>query len=437
MTANMNTSIPGPESEKWLDKSALYEPKCMTQQAPIVWDHAKGIQVTDVDGNTFIDWTSGVLVTNVGHSHPEHVKRICNQVERLMNCYDFPTPERIELAEKLVKITPHNLDKTFLVTTGSEATESAMRVAKRYTGNFEIISFYGGFHGRTYGAMSMGGKKGGKYKFGPLMNGVLFAPYGYCYRCPFNMKFPRCDYFCISFLDKIVEAESCGSLAALIIEPYQGGAGFIFPPEGYLKRIEEFCRAYNIVFILDEVQASFGRTGKMFALEWEDLRPNLLCLGKGIGSGIPIAAMMAGSRILEPLSPGEMSSTTGGNPVSSAAALAVLDIIKKEKLVENSLKIGKYIKSRLLQLKDKIKIIGDVRGRGLIMGVEIVEDKRSKNPAPELTRKLVDACCSNGLMVGKVGYYGNVIRVAPPLIINETEAEEAGDLFEKSIRNLA
>jgi 4-aminobutyrate aminotransferase len=437
MISNKITAIPGPESKKWLEKSNVFEPKCMTQQAPLVWESAHGVQIKDVDGNSYIDWTSGVLVTNVGHSHPEHVNRICHQIEKLMNCYDFPTPERIELAENLVKITPSNLDKSFLLTTGSEATESAMRCAKRFTGNFEVISFYGAFHGRTYGAMSMGGKKGTKYQFGPLMSGVIFAPYGYCYRCPFNMEYPKCDYFCVSFIEKIIEAESCGSLAALIIEPYQGGAGFVFPPEGYLKRIEELCKAYNIIFILDEIQSSFGRTGKMFALEWEDLKPNLLCLGKGIGSGIPSAALMAESRILESLSAGEMSSTTGGNPISAAAALAVLDIMEEEKLVENSLKMGAYIKARLGKLKDELKIIGDVRGKGLVIGVEFVKDKTSKEPDAELTQKLVSECCTNGLMVGRVGYYGNVIRVAPPLVINEAEAEESCDLFEKSIRSLA
>jgi len=435
MITKVTGPLPGPESQKYLSLSERYEPRCMSQQAPIVWDQAEGVVVTDVDGNRFIDFTSGVLVTNVGHCHPKHVQALQKAAARLMNCYDFPTPERVTFAQKLVELMPENLDQAFLLTTGSEATEAAMRVAKRFTGRHEIISFYGGFHGRTYGAMSMAGKMGTKKQFGPLMPGCIYAPFPYCFRCPFKKKPEACGLFCLEFLDTVVSVESTGDLAALIIEPYQGGAGFIFPPEGFLTKLQAWCREQEVLFILDEVQSSFGRTGTMFAFEWEDLRPNLLCLGKGIGSGMPTAALMAESRIMACLAPGEMSSTTGGNPLSCAAGLAVLEIFEEEKLVENSARIGAYLKERFLQMQEWSHILGDVRGRGLVMGLEFVTDRQSNEPSPEITVEFINRCCQNGLLVGRVGVHGNVIRIAPPLVINENEAEEAADIVEKVLRS--
>lgn len=436
MLISLKTKIPGPKSLEYLKISDEYEPKCMTQQFPLVWDRASGVSVTDVDGNTFIDMTSGVLVTNVGHSHPEHVESIREQVGRLMNCYDFPTPQRIEFSKKLVEKTPENLDRAFLLTTGSEATESAMRIAKRFTGKFEIISFYGAFHGRTYGAMSMAGKMSTKKSFGPTMPGAIQVPYPYCYRCPFKMKKETCDFYCLEYIDYALSAQSTGEIAALIIEPYQGGSGFIFPPDGYLKKLEEWCKSRDIIFIVDEVQASFGRTGKFFAIEWENLKPNLLCLGKGIGSGIPTSAVMGEARLFDSLAPGEMSSTTGGNPVSCAAGLAVLNIIEKENLVENSAKIGELMKNRLVNLAEKSSYIGDVRGKGLVMGIEFVNDKKSKEPSPEKTIEFINRCAEKGVIFGRVGWYGNVIRVAPPLVIKEDEANEALEVIQSVIEDM-
>lgn len=433
MIINIKTKIPGPKSLEYLKMSDDYEPKCMTQQFPLVWEKALGVAVTDVDGNTFIDMTSGVLVTNVGHSHPKHVEAIREQVGKLMNCYDFPTPQRVEFSKRLVEKTPKNLNRAFLLTTGSEATESAMRIAKRYTGKFEIISFFGAFHGRTYGAMSMAGKMSTKKQFGPPMPGAIQVPYPYCYRCPFKMNKETCNMYCLEYIDYALSAQATGQVAALIIEPYQGGSGFIFPPDGYLKRLEEWCMNRNILFIVDEVQASFGRTGKFFAIEWEDLKPNLLCLGKGIGSGIPTSAVMGESELFESLAPGEMSSTTGGNPVSCAAGLAVLEIIEKEKLVENSAKIGGLMKTKLQNIADKSSYIGDVRGKGLVMGIEFVSNKKSKEPSPEKTVEFINRCAEKGVIFGRVGWYGNVIRVAPPLVIKEEEAYEALEVIEKVI----
>lgn len=431
-----SSKVTGPKSAQWLKLSRQFEAGCMSQQAPIVLDHGKGVMLWDVDGKAYYDWTSGVLVTNCGHSHPRMIEAIARQAATLMNVYDFPTPPRLELARRLVGLSPKHLNRCFLVTTGSETTEAALRLAKRYTDRNEIMSFWGGFHGRTLGAMSMGGKASGKKGFGTLMPGVVFSPYAYCYRCPFQMIYPKCDLFCAGWLDHVKKTESTGDIAGLIVEPYQGASGFIVPPKGWLKRVQEWCRSNDVLFILDEVQASFGRTGKMFALEHEHLKPNMLCLGKGIGSGVTTAALMSEERIFACLAPGEMSSTHGGNPLCAAVSLAVLDIFKEEKLEENSATIGRYMLGRFRKMQKACRTLGDVRGQGLVMGLEFVKDKRTKEPAADITVEVINRCVAGGLLVGRVGFYGNVIRVAPPLVITRTEAAKSCDIMEKVLKSL-
>ncbi len=426
----------GNKTKELLEISKKYEPQCLNWQAPVVWDHAKGAEIWDVDGKHYIDWTSGVLVTNVGHAHPVLAEALAKQAKRLLNPFDFPTPERIKLTKRLVDLFPPHLDKAFFVTTGSEATDAAIRMAKRYSGKFEILSFWGGFHGRTYGPMSVAGSIKTKKGFGPTVPGSIFAPYPYCYRCPFGKTYPDCDMFCLKFLDKVVEVESTGNLGALIIEPYQGAAGFIFPPEGFLKKLENWAKERGLVFILDEVQASYGRTGTMWAFEHENLKPNIVTLGKGIGSGVPIAAVVTESKIVNSLDTGEMSSTLGGNPLSCAGALAVLDIMEKEKLVERAKNLGGYLKERLDDLKKKYEFIGDVRGKGMVYGIEFVKDKNSKEPAPALTKEIVLKCVESGLMVGKVGLYGNVLRVAPPLVIEKELIDKSVEIFDSVLSKI-
>ena len=434
MIANVKTPVPGPNSLKYKAISAKYESHSLNQQAPIVWDHAQGVTVWDVDGNSFVDWTSGVLVTNVGHSHPKMAKAIADQAHRLLNCYDFPTIERVTLAERMVKLAPSNLDNAFFATVGSEAVDAAVRVAKRHKGKFEIISFFGGFHGRTMGTMSVAGKTGTKREFGPTVPGVLFVPFPDPYRNPFGSSSTDVAGQCLEFMDKALLAQSTGSVAGLIIEPYQGASGFIFPPDGYLTSLQQWCRDRDILFILDEVQASFGRTGKFLALEWEGLQPNLVSIGKGIGSGMPISCLLAESSVMSSLGTGEMSSTWGGNPICCAASHAILDIFEEENLVENARVIGEYMKARLTAMKDKCRYLGDVRGRGLVMGLDIVKDRKTKERDPETTMKIITKCCENGLIIGAVS--GNVIRVAPPLVISKDEADESLDIMEKVLTSL-
>ena len=429
--------IPGPKSAELLKLSRTYEPPCMADQLPVVWDHGEGVWVTDVDGNLFLDFTSGVLVTNLGHSQPHHVEAIQKQAARLMNCYSFPTPERVTLSQRLVDIMPDNLDKVFLLTTGAEATEAAIRIAKRYTGKHEILSFYGGFHGRTYGPMSVAGSMKTKRKFGPQLPGGILAPFPYFYRDFYQSETEEeCGDRCIENLDRIIESTSTGDLGAVITEPYQGGAGFIFPPDGWLKKLENWAKERGLIFILDEVQSSFGRTGKMFAFEWDDLRPNMVCLGKGIGSGMPSSALVGEREIFDSMGVGEMSSTTGGNPLSSAASLAVLDVMEKERLPDNALKMGTHMIARLRDLQKKYEKLGDVRGRGLVIGLEFVEDRASKTPAPDFTLAFMRKAGQYGLLTGRVGLHGNVVRVAPPLVINQAEADQGIDIIDRTLSEL-
>jgi 4-aminobutyrate aminotransferase len=428
--------LPGPRSRELFERWRKAEAQCTGYQAPVVWDHARGVVVTDVDGNTFLDWTSGVLVTNVGHCHPALVQAIQQASEKLLNNYECLNEPRVIAAEKLTSVLPRPLDRCFFLSTGSETVEAAVRIMKRKTGNYEVISFYGGFHGRTYAAAAAGGMPGPKKGYGPTLPGAIRAPYPYCYRCPFKAKPETCGMLCLEFLDDCVRANSTGSLAGLIVEPYQGASGFIFPPEGWLSRLEQWVRSKGLVFTVDEVQASYGRTGKFWAVEWEGVQPDLLCIGKGIGSGLPVSAIAARSEVIGVLGPGEMSSTMGGNPVSSACVTAVIDIMLRENLAENSRRMGVLLGKRLREIQERSPYVGDVRGKGLVYGVELVKDKATKEPAPDLMRKLIDVAAQNGLLIGSVGIFGNVVRVAPPLVITEAELNESLDLFERSLGQL-
>jgi len=434
----MKTAIPGPKSAKLLKEWHKYEAFACGYQASAVWADAKDCLVTDVDGNTFIDWTSGVLVANVGHCHPKLVKAIQDASAKVLNNYECPSPWRIQAAKDLMAVAPKHMGKCFFFTTGAEATETAIRMMKRKSGKFEILCFECGFHGKTSGSASAGGLPGVKKGFGPTVPGVIRAIFPHPYRdelgfCDGDPKFTK--YF--NYLDNVISANSTGSLAGLIVEPYQGSGGFIFPPKGWLKALENWARAKGIYFTLDEVQAGYGRTGTFFCAEHEGLKPDIITLGKGIGSGAPVSAVIATDELFSAFGRGEMSSTLGGNPIATAAASAVLQIFKEEKLVENSAKMGAYMQKKLKDMMKTCPKIGDVRGMGLINGVEIVENRKTKQPASADTiHKLIDGCASNGLIIGSVGKFGNVMRVAPPLTITKELIDESCAVFEKVVKSL-
>ncbi len=430
------TELPGPKGREYLAKSEKYEPRSIGYQEPLVWAKASGCVITDVDGNEFLDWCSGVLVTNVGHCHPHYVEQIKAQAEKLYNCYDFLTAPRADLAQKLVEISPDYLDKAFLVTTGSDATEAAIRIARRAHDGWEIIGFHGAFHGRTMGAASVGASLGVHAGYGPLVPGCIHSPFPYCYRCPLGCAGPdTCGFQCLEFLDWVVSQESCGELCAVMTEPYQGGAGSIIPPPGWFEQLDQWRQERGLIFILDEVQSSFGRTGKMFCMEHWDIQPDLVTLGKGLASGVPCAAVLGTSEVMDALPPGSMGSTFGGNPLSCVAALASIEIIERENLVANSARLGEVMMAAFNEMKDKYEQLGDVRGMGLALGLEMVEDEKSKKPAQELAAQVVHQCYLHGLAcIHPIGMFGNVIRVAPPLVVTEEQVGEGLEIFEAALQ---
>lgn len=397
----------------------------MSDQVPMVWSRGERVWLEDVDGNVFLDFTSGVLVVNAGHSHPRLVAALRAQAGEVVNTYDFVNEWRPRLAQKLVEITPPSLDKAVILTTGAETTEAAIKLARKFTGRHEIIAFHGAFHGRTYGAMSIGGKRSsaGTRGFGPFLPGVVFAPFPYCYRCPFGQTPDACRLHDTAYLDWLVETETEDDVAAVIVETYQGGAGSIIAPPGWFPKLEAWCRRRDILLIIDEVQASFGRTGRLFGFEHYGITPHLLCLGKGISSSVPLSAIVGESRIMDGLSPGSLGSTHGGNALCSRVALENINVIIEERLSENAAAVGERMLERFLALQQRYACLGDVRGLGLVFGLEIVTHKASREPDPGLTRRLVEAAYRRGLLlIAPIGFYGNVVRIAPPLVITETEA---------------
>jgi 4-aminobutyrate aminotransferase len=424
------TELPGPRAAKILAAEGRWGSPSYSQSLPIVWDHALDCVVADVDGNRFIDLTAGIVVANVGHSHPRVVRAIQEQSARLITCYDAVHEARAALIERLAGLLPGPGWRVVLLTTGSEAVEAAIKIARLNTGRHEIVSFRGSFHGRTYGALSASGISGPKKGFGPLLAGFIHAPYPYCYRCPVGQTPPTCALHGTAYLDELLASESTGDVAAVLIEPYLGVGGCVFPPAGYLKALREFCDRKDVLLILDEIQSGFGRTGKMFAFEHEGIVPDILCVGKGMTSGVPTAAVLARSNYLEAMPAGSITSTNAGNPLSAAACLATIDVIEEERLVERSSELGAYFLKALSGLQQRHQRIGDVRGRGLAIALEFVGDQGTREPNPQAAARVVQSAFRRGvLLLPPVGLFGNVVRITPPLTISHQFIDRTVDVF--------
>lgn len=407
----------------------LYSVKKMED---IVIDRAEGACVYDIDGKEYIDCFAGIAVNNAGHRNPKVIQAAKEQMDKLVHCcaYVYYSEPVALLAEKLSQITPGKLEKTFFSNGGAEAIEGALRIVKQFADKYEIIALQGSFHGRTNATLSITGNRKRKYKGGPYLSGIAFAPTPNCYRCPFELEKEKCNLKCARYLRDVIDFQTSGSVAAFIAEPVMGEGGIIVPPEGYFKKIKEILDEFNILFIADEVQSGFGRTGKFFAIEHYGVEPDIMTMAKGIADGFPLSAFITRDEIARSFKPGDHLSTFGGNPVSCAAALANIDFLLEENIPEQANDKGEKFMSKLRdELMKKHNLIGDIRGKGLMIGIELVKDK-NKTPAPEEAAKLRGICRENNLLIGVGGVYGNVLRLQPPLVITEEQLEEALEILD-------
>lgn len=430
---------PGPKAREMVKKDERLISPSYGRFYPLVVESGKGCIVKDVDGNEYIDFNSGLVCLNVGHSHPRVVSAIKGQCDRFLHYSntDFYYTEVINTAEKLAQITPGKFEKkVYFGNSGAEAVEAAVKLAKWHMRKQLFIAFISAFHGRTIGALSFtSSKPTQKRHFFPLMPGVTHVPYPYCYRCPFKLEHPDCRYWCIDFIDeytlqRYVPPEDT---AAILFESIQGEGGYVVPPPEYFQKLKKLADKYGLLLIDDEVQSGMGRTGKWFAIEHWGVEPDIVCTSKALASGMPLGATIANAKVMDWV-PGSHASTFGGNPVSCVAANAVVDIIKEEKLLDNATKQGAYIMERLGELKEKSEIVGDVRGKGLMIGVEIVEDKKSKEPAPKKATDIMMRAWRRGISVITCG--ASTIRIAPPLIINRELVDAAMDIIEDATKEV-
>jgi 4-aminobutyrate aminotransferase-like enzyme len=391
---------------------------------PLVVSHAKDQYVWDTDGNQYLDFFGGIVTVSVGHCNVAVIKKVHAQIDKLEHVSTvFANEPQVALAQKLARITPAGaLRKTFFTNSGTEANETAILAARCYTGSTEIIALRHSYHGRSAGAMGLTGQAA--WKLGPPQAGVVHAVNAYCYRCPFGLEYPSCDVKCAQDMEQVIRTSTSGRVAALIAEPIQGIGGFITPPKEYFKIVTDIVRKYGGIFIADEVQTAWGRTGgKWFGIEHWDVQPDIITSAKGLGNGLPIGVTIARPEIADAMK-GVTISTFGGNPVVTTAAKAVLDYIEEQNLLRNTEEIGAYLRGKLTDLKDKHPLIGDVRGMGLLLAMELVEDRNTKVPATAATLQVMEAARENRIMVGRGGLYGNVIRLSPPMNIGRADVDE-------------
>jgi 4-aminobutyrate aminotransferase len=390
---------------------------------PLVVSHAKDQYVWDADGNQYLDFFGGIVTVSVGHCNEAVNKKVHAQIDKLEHVSTvFANEPQVALAQKLAQITPAALRKTFFTNSGTEANETAILAARCYTGSTEIIALRHSYHGRSSGAMGLTGQAA--WKLGPPQAGVVHAVNAYCYRCPFGLEYPSCEVKCAQDMEQVIRTSTSGRVAALIAEPIQGIGGFITPPKEYFKIVTDIVRKYGGIFIADEVQTAWGRTGgKWFGIEHWDVQPDIITSAKGLGNGLPIGVTIARPEVADAMK-GVTISTFGGNPVVTTAAKAVLDYIEEQNLLRNTEETGAYLRGKLTDLKDKHALIGDVRGMGLLLAIELVEDRKTKAPATAATLQMLEAARENRIMVGRGGLYGNVLRLSPPMNIGRTDVDE-------------
>lgn len=406
--------------------------------APIVIEKAKGCTVTDVNGREFLDCFSGISVVNAGHCNPEIVEAAKAQMDKLVHAssYLYHVQPVADLAEKLAQITPGRLSKTFFGNGGAEAVEGALKLARLFTGKHEFISLQSSFHGRSWGALSITGNCARKKKGGPYASGIAFAPAPYVYRSLWPNDPEECARHCARTIDELVRFATSNDVAAFIAEPVMGEGGIIVPPANYFKEVKKVLDQYGILFIADEVQSGFARTGKMFAIEYYGVEPDILISAKGIADGFPLSAYTVRPEIADAYKPGDHLSTFGGNPISCAASLANIKFMERENIPARVTELGDYVMGKLREMQKQNPLIGDVRGKGLMIGVELVKDAQ-KTPAGAEADAIKEACFQKGMLVGVGGVYANVIRFQPPLVITKEQLDRALTIFADALKTVA
>ena len=431
----LKTEIPGPKSKALAARRDAAVPRGLSHATPVYVARAQDAWLEDVDGNRFLDFAGGIGCINTGHRNQTVIAAIESQLQNFLHTCAQVTPYEayVRLAERMNAITPGKFPKkTFFMNTGAEAVENAIKIARAHTGRPGVIAFEDAFHGRTMMGLALTSKTH-PYKagFAPFPSEVYRIPYGYCYRCSYSLKYPSCDVYCARHLEdtfkRVVASED---VAAVIAEPVLGEGGFVAPPPEFFPILIDICHKHGVLFIADEVQSGFGRTAKMFACEHYGIEPDLTVTAKSLGGGLPLAGITGRAEIMDAPGPGGLGGTFAGNPVSCAAANAVIDILEQDNLLQRAAEIGDRFGRRAKSWQSRFELIGEVRGLGAMQAIELVKSRQTREPAPEETKKITKYCYEHGLITITAGSYGNVIRVLVPLVITTEQLDEALDILE-------
>lgn len=432
---HIKTSLPGPKAKALIERDGKVVSPSYTRSYPFVMARGRGSTVEDVDGNVFLDCAAGIAVNSTGHSHPDVVAAVVDQAQKFlhMSGTDFYYEPQVRLGEEMNALAPWTGPKrSFFSNSGTEAIEAAVKLARYHTKRHGIIAFLGSFHGRTLGSLSLTSSKAIQRKgFGPPLGGVYHAPYANCYRCPVGQRPDDCDAACLEYLEEqvLIHLVSPDEVAAVVVEPIQGEGGYVVPPRQFHQRLRELTTRHGMLLVMDEVQSGMGRTGKMFAVEHFDVEPDVVAVAKGVASGLPLGVTTSRHELMA-WPPGAHASTFGGNPVSCAAALATIKLIK-DSLMKNAAEVGTHLIDRLKTLQEKHAIVGDVRGKGLMVGIELVRDRKTKERAVKERDRLVDECFARGLLV--LGAGRNTLRLSPPLVLTKGEADIAVGIIDEAL----
>ncbi len=431
--------LPGPKARKLINQDRKYVSPSYTRYYPLVVEKAKGLWVHDVDGNIFLDFTAGIAVCATGHCHPRVIKAIKKQADLLlhMSGTDFYYRPQIVLAKKLAQMAPgKGSKKVYFGNSGAEAVEAAFKLARWHTKRELNLAFYGAFHGRTMGALSLTASKTIQKKhYNPLVPGITHIPYAYCYRCPYNLSYPECELGCVKWVEDTLFRTTIPpeEVATIFVEPIQGEGGYIVPPPEFHREMNRIAKKYGILYVADEVQSGMGRTGKMFAMEHFGVDPDIIALAKGIASGMPLGALTARAEIMD-WEAGSHASTFGGNPVSCMAALTTIELLE-EGLMKNAAVQGKRLMDGLVKLQQSHECMGDVRGKGLMVAVEFVKNRETKEPARTWRNDIIKQAFNKGLLL--LGCGENSIRFCPSLTVNTSEIDKCLSIFDDVVREIA